>query len=145
MMFRNRFWVSLLLSIPVLLYSPMIQNWLGVSVPEFPGSQWFSPILATIVFLYGGLPFLQMAIPELRNRQPSMMTLISLAISVAFVYSWAAVFVAPGTGSEPTRAVRIQGERDTPREADLPAVGMPAKHQIESGVGSVAINLRRMR
>ncbi len=97
-MFRNRFWVSLVLSIPVLLYSPMIQKWLGFTVPEFPGSEWVSPIFATIIFVYGGLPFLQMAIPELRNRQPGMMTLISLAISVAFVYSWAAVFIAPGTG-----------------------------------------------
>jgi Cu2+-exporting ATPase len=97
-MFRNRFWVSLILSVPVLLYSPMIQEWLGFTAPEFPGSEWISPVFATIIFVYGGLPFLQMAIPELRNRQPGMMTLISLAISVAFVYSWAAVFIAPGTG-----------------------------------------------
>ena len=68
-MFRNRFWVSLILSIPVLLFSPMIQKWLGFTVPEFPGSQWISPIFATIVFVYGGLPFLQMAVPEIRNRQ----------------------------------------------------------------------------
>jgi Cu2+-exporting ATPase len=97
-LFRNRFWVSLVLSIPVLLYSPMIQEWLGFTAPEFPGSEWISPVFATIIFVYGGLPFLKMAIPELRNRQPGMMTLISLAISVAFIYSWAAVFVAPGTG-----------------------------------------------
>jgi len=96
-MFRKRFWVSLILSIPVLLYSPMIQQWLGFTVPEFPGSQWLTPILATIIFVYGGFPFLQMAVPEIRNRKPGMMTLISLAISVAFIYSWVAIVIAPGS------------------------------------------------
>jgi Cu2+-exporting ATPase len=60
-MFRRRFWVSLILSIPVLLYSPMIQVWLGFSMPAFPGSQWIEPVFSVIVFLYGGLPFLRMA------------------------------------------------------------------------------------
>jgi Cu2+-exporting ATPase len=92
-MFRKRFWVSLLLSIPVLLYSPMLQMWLGFSMPEFPGSQWISSGLSIVIFFYGGVPFLQMAVPELRNRQPGMMTLISLAISVAFIYSLAAEFI----------------------------------------------------
>ncbi len=95
-MFRRRFWVSLLLSIPVLLYSPMIQHWLGFSMPSFPGSAWLVPVLSIIIFAYGGLPFLQMAVPELRNRQPGMMTLISLAITVAFVYSLAAQFLLKG-------------------------------------------------
>lgn len=93
--FRRLFWVSLLLSIPVLLYSPMIQELLGFTLPAFPGSQWIEPIFGTIIFAYGGIPFLQMAIPELKNRQPGMMTLISLAISVAFLYSVAALFL-PG-------------------------------------------------
>ena len=95
-MFRRRFWVSLLLSIPVLVYSPMLQHWLGFTAPPFPGSQWVEPLGSIIIFLYGGVPFLQMAVPELRARQPGMMTLISLAISVAFVYSLAAL-VIPGT------------------------------------------------
>lgn len=95
-MFRTRFWVSLVLSIPVLLYSPMIQEWFGFAMPEFPGSQWITPVFSTIIFFYGGLPFLQLAVPELRNRQPGMMTLISLAISVAFVYSLAAFFIIAG-------------------------------------------------
>jgi Cu2+-exporting ATPase len=86
-MFRQRFWVSLMLSIPVLLFSPTIQELLGFTIPVFTGSQWIAPIFAIIVFMYGGLPFLRMAVPELQNRQPGMMTLISLAISVAFVYS----------------------------------------------------------
>ena len=92
-MFRQKFWVSLLLSIPVLLFSPSIQGWLGYSISSFTGSQWITPVFAVIVFLYGGVPFLKMAIPELKNRQPGMMTLISLAISVAFVYSLAALFL----------------------------------------------------
>jgi len=97
-MFRNRFWVSLLISIPVLVYSPTIQNWLNFTAPTFAGSQWITPIFAIIVFFYGGLPFLQMAVPEIKNRQPGMMTLISLAISVAFIYSIATVFVELGIG-----------------------------------------------
>ena len=88
-MFRTRFWISLILSIPVLVYSEPIQNWLGYTAPVFPGSQWITPAFAVIVFAYGGVPFLQMAAPELRNRQPGMMTLISLAITVALVYSLA--------------------------------------------------------
>jgi Cu2+-exporting ATPase len=91
--FRQRFWVSLILSIPVLLYSHMLQQWLGFSMPLFPGSQWLEPLFSIIVFFYGGVPFLQMAAPELRNRQPGMMTLISLAISVAFIYSLATLFL----------------------------------------------------
>ena len=90
-MFRRRFFVSTLLSIPVLLYSEMLQEWLGFSVPTFPGSEWINPIFAVIVFAYGGIPFLQMAVPELKDRAPGMMTLISMAISVAFVYSLASV------------------------------------------------------
>ena len=97
-MFRRRFWVSLVLSIPVLVFSPTLQRWLGYSLPEFPGSEWITPVFAIIVFLYGGIPFLQMAVPELRNRKPGMMTLISLAISVAFVYSLASLFLPGQTG-----------------------------------------------
>jgi len=97
-MFRVRFWWSLLLSIPVLLYSEMIQMWLGFSLPGFPGSAWIPFIFSLIVFAYGGIPFLQMAVPELRERKPGMMTLISLAISVAFIYSVAAQIINLGEG-----------------------------------------------
>jgi Cu2+-exporting ATPase len=92
-MFRRRFWISLVLSIPVLLFSPTIQDWLNFSLPAFPGNQWITPLFSVIVFLYGGIPFLQMARPEIKNRRPGMMTLISLAISVAFVYSLGAMFL----------------------------------------------------
>jgi Cu2+-exporting ATPase len=94
-MFRRKFWISLVLSLPVILYSSGLQMMLGISLLAFPGSQWLAPGFGVIVFLYGGLPFLQMAGPELRNRQPGMMTLISLAISVAFLFSVAALFL-PG-------------------------------------------------
>jgi Cu2+-exporting ATPase len=90
-MFRRRFFVSTLLSIPVLLYSETLQSWLGFSVPAFPGSEWINPVFAVVVFAYGGVPFLKMAVPELEDRAPGMMTLISMAISVAFVYSLASV------------------------------------------------------
>jgi Cu2+-exporting ATPase len=97
-MFRKRFWANLVLTIPVLLFSPMLQEWLGFSMPETPGSRWVGPAFAIAIFIYGGLPFLQMMVPEVRSRRPGMMTLISLAISVAFVYSVFAVFVSPGSG-----------------------------------------------
>src|SRR5258706_524535 len=97
-MFRKRFWISLLLSIPVLLYTPMLQMWFGFMMPDFAGSKWVMPLFAIIVFVYGGVPFIQMAIPEIRNRQPGMMTLISLAISVSFIYSLATTFVNLGEG-----------------------------------------------
>src|SRR5579859_8193895 len=97
-MFRQRFWRCLVLTIPVLLYSPMIQTWFGFRLPEFPGSQFIGPAFAIVIFLYGGLPFLQMAVPEIRSRTPGMMTLISLAITAAFAYSLLAVFIAPMSG-----------------------------------------------
>ncbi len=96
-MFRTRFWVSSIISIPVLVFSPFVQETLRFSMPTFPGSNWITPIFAVIIFFYGGLPFLQMAVPELKNRQPGMMMLISLAISVAFVYSVAALFLPTST------------------------------------------------
>jgi P-type Cu2+ transporter len=97
-MFRVRFWWSLLLSIPVLLYSEMIQMWLGFTLPAFPFSEWIPFVFSVIVFAYGGVPFLQMAVPEIQERKPGMMTLISLAISVAFIYSVAAQFINLGEG-----------------------------------------------
>jgi Cu2+-exporting ATPase len=97
-MFRRRFWVSLALSIPVLFYSPTLQDWLGYTAPAFPGSDWITPVFAIIVFLYGGIPFLKMAAPEVRKRKPGMMTLISLAITVALVYSVATLFLPGQTG-----------------------------------------------
>ena len=82
-MFRDRFWLSLALTLPVVFWSAHIQELLGYQAPEFPGSDWIGPALATVVFVYGGLVFLRGAWRELADRLPGMMTLISLAITVA--------------------------------------------------------------
>ena len=88
-MFRDKFWLSLALTIPVVFLSHDIQMWLGYTVPAFPGSEYLPAILGSIVFVYGGLVFVRGARRELTDRQPGMMTLISLAIVVALVTSWA--------------------------------------------------------
>ena len=95
-MFRDRFWLSLALTVPAVVFSPMVQHLLGYMVPEFPGSAYIPAVFGTIVFFYGGLPFLKGARNELADRLPGMMTLISLAISVSFVYSAAVTLGAPG-------------------------------------------------
>ncbi len=86
-MFRDRFWISLVLTIPTLVWGHMIQRALGWHAPMFPGSQYIPALFGTAVFLYGGIPFLRGAVGELRARLPGMMTLIALAITVAFVFS----------------------------------------------------------
>jgi Cu2+-exporting ATPase len=91
-MFRDRFWLSVLLTIPVLVWSEMVQEWLGYTAPTFTLSDRIPAILGVIVFVYGGLPFLKGGVQELRDRQPGMMLLISLAIVVAFVASLASEF-----------------------------------------------------
>jgi P-type Cu2+ transporter len=97
MIFRRRFWISTLLSIPVILFSQTIQGWLGYNLPDFPGSVWIVPLFSLIVFLVGGIPFIQMAIPELKERSPGMMSLITLAILVAFIYSLAGTILSLGS------------------------------------------------
>ena len=86
-MFRDRFWLSVLFTIPVLVWSPMVQEWLGFDAPSFPGSARIPFLLGTVVFVYGGTPFLRGGLREIRDRQPGMMLLISLAIAVAYVSS----------------------------------------------------------
>jgi Cu2+-exporting ATPase len=86
-MFRDRFWVSLLLTLPVVFYSHHLQEWLDYSAPSFPGSSLLAPTLGTVVFFYGGWPFLTGAVEEARGRRPGMMLLIGMAITVAFVAS----------------------------------------------------------
>ena len=88
-MFRDRFWLSFVLTLPVILFSEMIQEWLGYSTPDFPGSDLVAPVLGTVIFIYGGAPFLKGAVEEVRNRQPGMMLLIGMAITVAFSASLA--------------------------------------------------------
>jgi len=88
--FKRQFWIVLALTIPVVIWSHEVMMWLGYTAPVFPGSDWVSAVLGTVIFLYGGKVFLDGARTELGDRQPGMMTLISLAIVVAFVASWAA-------------------------------------------------------
>jgi Cu2+-exporting ATPase len=83
-MFRDRFWTSLALTVPVLLFSEMVQEWLNFGMPTFPGDDLVAPLFGTAVFLYGGLPFLQGGLQEARARRPGMMLLIALALIVAF-------------------------------------------------------------
>lgn len=97
-LFRRRFWICLVLSAPVILYSPSIQEWFGLAMPVFPGSALIAPLFALLVFAVGGVPFLRMAVPELQNRRPGMMTLVSLAVLVALVYSIATLFLPNGDG-----------------------------------------------
>ncbi|HJT69350.1 MAG TPA: heavy metal translocating P-type ATPase [Terriglobales bacterium] len=91
-MFRDKFWLSFALTIPVVFWSTDVQHWFGYSAPSFPGSNLIAPILGTIVFVYGGLVFVRGALGEVADRKPGMMTLISLAITVAFGTSLAATF-----------------------------------------------------
>lgn len=85
-MFKQKFWLSLLLTIPTLLFSPTVQSWLGFEV-MFRGSEYIPALFGAVIFFYGGLVFLKSARAELAARQPGMMTLISMAITVAFAYS----------------------------------------------------------
>jgi Cu2+-exporting ATPase len=91
-MFRDKFWLSFALTIPVVVWSSDIQHWLGYTAPSFLGSKFIPAILGTVVFVYGGLVFIRGAWGELADRKPGMMTLISLAIIVAFGTSLAATF-----------------------------------------------------
>ena len=85
-MFRLLFWRNLALAMPVLVFSEQIQEWLNYEL-SFAGSQWIAPVLGTVIYVYGGRPFLTGGVDEARTRQPGMMLLISLAITVAFVSS----------------------------------------------------------
>ncbi len=91
-MFRDKFWLSFALTIPVVFWSTDVQHWLGYTAPSFPGSKFIPAILGTVVFVYGGLVFIRGAWNELADHKPGMMTLISLAIIVAFGTSIAATF-----------------------------------------------------
>jgi P-type Cu2+ transporter len=95
-MFRDRFWISLALTVPTLIWTDMVQHWLGFRAPEFPGARYLPAVFGTAVFFYGGWVFIQGAASELRARLPGMMTLISLAIAVAFLFSLAVTFGFPG-------------------------------------------------
>ncbi len=95
--FKRRFWISLVLTIPIIILSPMIQGFVGLKDQlAFSGDSYIQFIFATAVFIYGGFPFLKGLVNELREKQPGMMTLIALAILVAYIYSSAVVFGLEG-------------------------------------------------
>ena len=95
-MFRDKFWWSVALTVPTVVWSPMIQQWLHFQAPTFPGSRYIPTVFGTILFFYGGMVFLQGAVREIKDRLPGMMTLISLAIVVAFGFSVAVTFGVQG-------------------------------------------------
>jgi Cu2+-exporting ATPase len=96
-MFRRKFWGTLLLSVPVIFWAPMIQQWFGYAAPGgAAASRWIPAVFGVLVFAYGGWVFMQGAAGELADRRPGMMTLIALAISVAFFFSLAVTFGFPG-------------------------------------------------
>jgi P-type Cu2+ transporter len=88
--YRRLFWIMVVLAIPTVALSSMFAMILGYPVPEFPGARWVSPVLGTVMYFWGGRPFLTGAINEIRSRTPGMMLLIGLAITVAFISSWGA-------------------------------------------------------
>ena len=94
--FRRRFWICLALTAPVLLLSPIVQRWLGLAALQFPGDAYVLFLLSSFVFFYGGWPFLNGLVTEIRGKNPGMMTLIGLAISVGYFYSSAVVFGVSG-------------------------------------------------
>jgi len=85
--YRRRFWITLILALPVVVYSEMVQDWFGYTAPEFPGDGLVAPVLGTVIYVYGGSVFLTGAWSEIRRRAPGMMLLVSLAITVAFAAS----------------------------------------------------------
>ena len=128
-MFRDKFWISLVLTIPTLIWGHMLPP-CPAARAAFPGSTWIPPVFGTAVFLYGGLPFIQGAVRELRARLPGMMTLIALAITVAFVFSVAVTLGFPGHAAlgGAGDAGHDHAARPLDRDAlDLPGAGRAAR------------------
>ncbi len=95
--FRKRFWISLIVTIPIMLLSPMIQHWLGLGdALRFEGAKYVLFLLAAFIYVYGGYPFLKGLVDEIKSRKPGMMTLIAVAVTVAFIYSAVVVFGLKG-------------------------------------------------
>ena len=95
-MFRDRFWAALVLTLPILAWGHMVGRLTGLHLPEVPGSRWLGPVLGSVLYFWGGWPFLQGAVHELRARLPGMMVLISLGITVAYAFSMAVTLGYPG-------------------------------------------------
>jgi Cu2+-exporting ATPase len=156
--FRRRFWISLGLTLPVLLLSPMLQMWVGLGdTLRFAGDGYLLLALSTVVFLYGGYPFLKGFVEEARSRTPGMMTLIAVAISVAYLYSSATVFGLRGEGFFWEIAtlidimllghwIEMRSVMGASRALEELARLMPSDaHRIESAGGIVDIPLGELR
>ncbi len=94
--FRRRFWLSLILTLPVLYFSSQLEAWFGYTAYSVPWSAWVGPILGTVLYFYGGSPFLRGSVAEFKYRRPGMMSLIALAITVAYAFSLAVSLGFPG-------------------------------------------------
>ena len=88
--FRRLFWINLILAVPVVAFSSMFAMLVGYEIPDVPGVMWIAPVLGTVMYVWGGWPFLTGALDEIRAKSPGMMLLIGLAITVAFLASWGA-------------------------------------------------------
>ncbi|HET9250363.1 MAG TPA: HAD-IC family P-type ATPase, partial [Actinomycetota bacterium] len=156
-MFRDRFWISVALTAPVLLFSEMIQDWFGFRMPAFAGDDLIAPVFGTAVFLYGGRPFLQGGVEEARARRPGMMLLIALALVVAFGASLASAFgwldlefwwelallvdvMLLGHWME----MRALGQASSALEALAALLPETAERVVESGLEEVAIDELRV-
>jgi len=110
--FERRFWISLALIVPIVLLSPMIQQWLGLGEGlRFPGDQYVAVAFATAVYFYGGWPFLTGLVAEVTRKQPGMITLAAMAITTAYGYS---TLVVLGLSGEPPLAC-ASGREPRPR------------------------------
>lgn len=153
--FKKRFFVTLILSIPILLLSPMIQHWLGVDW-KFAGSGYILFVLSTIVYLYGGWPFLKGWYHEMKSWNPGMMTLIGFAISVAYIYSSATVFGLEGMDFfwelDTLILIMLLGHwiemksvAGASKELELLVQLMPADAHLISGNGVVEVKTETLR
>ncbi|HZA27267.1 MAG TPA: heavy metal translocating P-type ATPase, partial [Actinomycetota bacterium] len=97
-MFRNRFWVCLVLTIPILAYTEGLWDLVGLNAPDLPGGKYVSFVLGTVIYLYGGSVLLRLAAGELRARMPGMMMLMSLGVTAAYLWSAATTFFVEGEG-----------------------------------------------
>ena len=153
--FLKRFWISLALTIPVLLLSEMIQHWFGFHI-SFAGSQYVLLALGTIIYVYGGMPFLKGMIGEIRHDAIGMMTLVALAISVAFIYSVAVVFGLRGIDFFWELATLIdimllghwlemRSQRTASKALESLVALLPSKVHVERVNGVVDIDLKDLK
>ncbi|MGJ3560577.1 hypothetical protein ACR6C2_27045 [Streptomyces sp. INA 01156] len=122
--FRQLFWIMLVLAVPTVLLSPMFAMIVGYDLPDVAGLSWVSPVLGTVIYVWGGRPFLTGAVSELKARKPGMMLLIGMAITVAFLASWAPRSACCPTSSS-SGGARPPGRDHAARSLDRDALPRP--------------------